>query len=101
MAVPGAGASKQAPLAAQASAVLKPHIMPPPQSASVVQLPLSPPLLPAPPLLLPAPPPLLLLPPPLLFRPPSDVSMVILPPEQPATIPIAQTARAPPTHDCK
>lgn len=134
IAVPGAGASKQAPLAEQPSAVLKPHILPAPQSVSVVQLPLPPLLLPLPllpvvpplllappplplllallPPLLPAPlllaaPPLLplllaLLPPPLLLLPPppSGVSMVVMPPEQPATIPVTQTARTAPTRDC-
>jgi hypothetical protein len=131
MAVPGPGASKQAPLAEQPPAVLKPHILPAPQSASVVQLPLPPLLLAVPPLLLvvpplllaapllllvvpPLPPPLLLvlfppllspllllLPPPLLPPPPSGVSMVVMPPEQPATIPVAQTARTAPIRDCK
>jgi hypothetical protein len=106
MAVPGPGASKQAPLAEQPSAVLNPHILPAPQSASVVQLPLPPLLLPAPLLLLVVPPllpPLLLvlLPPPLLPRLPSGVSMVVMAPEQPAIIPVAQTARTAPIRACK
>jgi hypothetical protein len=128
MGVPDAGALKQAPLAEQPSAVLKPQILPAPQSASIVQLPLppllppllllllapllpplpllAPPLLPllllllAPPLLPPLPLPLLLVPPPLLLRPPSGVSMVVKPPEQPATIPIVQTARTAPIRNC-
>lgn len=80
MAVPGPGASKQAPLAEQPSAVLNPHILPAPQSASVVQLPL-PPLLPAPLLLLLVVPPLL--PPLLLAAPlllPAPLLLVPLPP---------------------
>jgi hypothetical protein len=141
MTVPGPGAPKQAPLAEQPSAVLKPQILPAPQSASVVQVPLPPPLLlPAPLLLLVVPPPLpplllvlfpplllmvppllpplllvppllpvvpllllVLFPPPLLLlpRPPSGVSMVVMPPEQPATMPVAHIARTAPIRDCK
>src|SRR5579862_9672912 len=105
MAVPGPGESKHVPVAEHASAVLKPHILPVPQSASVAHPPPSPALPPPsplpPPLLAPLllPPPLLLaplllpppllpplpLPPLLLPAPPSFVPRVVIPPEQPAT----------------